>query len=74
MSNSPDPENISYAVRLNRFTKAKLDKCAKRRGTTPAALVRAWIDDNVQNVTLTEEEYDAVLAAIAAARDEKRNK
>lgn len=55
--------------RLHRALKLKLDKLAKRRGTTASSLITNWIIQGTIDIQLEAEDYEYIAKQIRKARN-----
>jgi len=68
MPNQPAPDKVVLALRISRALKRRLEKLAKQRKETLTDVVIAILNQQVQNVELTPDDYRKIADQIEAAR------
>lgn len=68
MPNQPAPDKVVLALRISRALKRRLEKLAKLRKETLTDVVIGILNQQVQNVELTPDDYRKIADEIEAAR------
>lgn len=68
MPNQPAPDKVILALRISRTLKRRLEKLAKQRKETITEVVIAILNQQVQHVELTPDDYRKIAAEVEEAR------